>query len=47
MLIGLEVQGQISLQSFQDGGGVRQGQALSQNPRVRLAHLNRGRKNED
>lgn len=46
VLIGLEVQGQVSLQSFQDSGGVRQGQTLSQNPWVRLAHLNH-RKNED
>lgn len=28
VLIGLKVQGQISLQSLQDGGGVRQGQTL-------------------
>lgn len=54
VLIGLKVQGQISLQSLQDGRGVRQGQTLPENPWVGLAHLNpiRGqeseeRKNED
>ena len=39
MLIGLEVQGQISLQSLQDGGRVRQGQTLSQDPCMGLTHL--------
>lgn len=53
MFVGLEVQGQISLQGLQDGGGVRQGQTLPQDARVGLAHLgevkgnrNQGRKEE-
>ena len=30
VLVGLQVQGQVALQSFQDCGGVGQGQALAQ-----------------
>lgn len=47
VLIGLQVEGQIPLQGLQDGGGVRQGQTLPQDPWVGLTHLGEGKGNKN